>query len=161
MDPSHSGTSDSITVRRIFFRRISFLRVRALTNHRATLSDVYQPASKMRLYRGSSASRANLHNLVRLESLGLFSPFSLPFLCRHPPPSLSFSLCASLSLFLSPSSSCLLRRLRLARGRETRLLYTANEVKAPPLGPSYLLIPRDSRDSTPRALGLARREEKS
>lgn len=133
----------------IFFRKISFLHVRALTNHRATLSYVYQTASKMRLYRGSSASRANLHNLVRLESLGLFSPISLPFLCRHLPPLFPFTP-LSLSLIVLPSSAIL-----LAGGRETRP-YTANGVKAPPSSPSYLLIPRDS---TPRALGSARREK--
>lgn len=53
----------------------SILYIRTLTSYRATLFDIYQLASKMRLYRSLSANRANLHNLVRLESPRPFLPF--------------------------------------------------------------------------------------
>lgn len=98
---------------RIFSEGSRFSTYEPLRNHRATFPEVYQLASKMRLYRGSSAtSQANLHNLVRPESLhGLFSPLSLSFLYH----------------LLSPSVY-----RALTRGRVTRLLYTAIEVKAPP-----------------------------
>lgn len=122
---------------RIFSKGFRFFHVRALTSHRATLLDVYQLASKTRLYRGTNASRANLHNLIRLESpLDLFSLFSVIPL----PPPISRPFPAS-------------RASKLTQSRETRLLYTAIEVKAPPSGVSYLWSPHDSRSTSDPKLG--------
>lgn len=102
---------------RIFSKGSRFSTYEPLRNHRATFPEVYQLASKMRLYRGSSA-RAG--------------PIYIISYARNP------STASSLSPFsvipLSPSFPALPERLPSANsgGRETRLLYTAIEVKAPP-----------------------------
>lgn len=72
----------------------------------------------MRLYRGSSVRAGPIYIISYAQNPS--SAFSLPFLRPFPP-------------LLIPLSSLFPAFYRvLTRGRETRLLYTAIEVKAPP-----------------------------
>lgn len=87
----------------------------------------------MRLYRGSSASRANLHNLVRLESSRPFLPLS-PFI---PLPPLRV---LSIRITVDPSQ---------LEVEELASLYTAIQVKAPP---SYLFLLRAPRTFDSRTI---------
>lgn len=68
---------------RIFSKESRFSTYEPLRNHRATFPEVYQLASKMRLYRGSSVRAGPIYIISYAQNPS--SVFSLPFLRSFSP----------------------------------------------------------------------------